>query len=251
MSLKHFCLGILALTVLWGCVKDPVTKPPTQNVIKSSCNGNAFTTDYFKEDAGILAVKYANKLNDGAISISQTYYDEILAALLAVYNSTDLPERDSVVTLYPIHAKNSESIHQLLMNLDGTLSWVDEWRMGNKITNQPDIDQLVSDYDLEIQVLDDTPNNITVLITSILPINILNLANNFKQINGVSSAAVKEAEFDGNDIQYYKDNIFRELIFSVGYGDCQNSCEFRRYWRFLIYIDCSVEFLESYGDPAP
>ncbi len=40
-----------------------------------------------------------------------------------------------------------------------------------------------------------------------------------------------------------------ELILQKGWGDCPSGCIYHHNWKYQVQFDCSVEFIESNGDP--
>lgn len=81
--------------------------------------------------------------------------------------------------------------------------------------------------------------------------NILPMTNLFNAIPGVFVSEQVGSCCDGNNIwdSIYSDHV--ELIYSVGWGDCPSGCTERRFWKFNVYHECSVEFVGSYGNPLP
>ena len=52
---------------------------------------------------------------------------------------------------------------------------------------------------------------------------------------------------DGNDIKDSITEKYTQLVYSYGWQECPTGCEQRRYWKFRIFSDCSVEYIGSYG----
>jgi hypothetical protein len=73
----------------------------------------------------------------------------------------------------------------------------------------------------------------------------------FKGISGVYYSDPYSIGGDGNNItdSIYPDHI--EIIYSIGWGDCPAGCTERRFWKFKVYWNCSVEFVSSYGNRLP
>ncbi|MBK9593343.1 MAG: hypothetical protein IPO32_18210 [Crocinitomicaceae bacterium] len=66
-----------------------------------------------------------NSTYPDTIHIPQTHVDTILNALIAVYNATSLPARDTVVTIYGITAQNYPTVDGIYVQVDTTAAWSD------------------------------------------------------------------------------------------------------------------------------
>src|SRR4051812_7915152 len=76
--------------------------------IQSSCSAPDSIKIKYVNDADRLALRslYSRHLPDtSSIFIPQIQSDSVLNALLAVYNTDSLPERDTIITYYQIHSK--------------------------------------------------------------------------------------------------------------------------------------------------
>ena len=69
----------------------------------------------------------------------------------------------------------------------------------------------------------------------------------FENIGGVHSANPSKTVGYGNDKVDKVETDFVNLTYFLGWGDCQAGCINKRFWKFRIYCDCSVEYFGSYG----
>ncbi|MCI0565118.1 MAG: hypothetical protein MN733_42165, partial [Nitrososphaera sp.] len=160
----------------------------------------------------------------------QLYYD----GLLHIYQATSIPERDSVAQIFKIHAFPSPELYSLLVAVDSTKEWTKAWRNGNRLTGNPQIDELMEQYELELERYYHWPWSHTAVLLSPKPLNILALAQPFATIDGVGYAEPNGRCYDGNDITASVEPGFVTYLFSVGYGDCPAGCISRRFWEFTV-----------------
>ena len=226
-------------------------------IIPSSCTAPDSIIAKYKDDADRLTLRriYRNQLTYiDSIKIPQTLSDTILDALIAVYNATSLPARDTVITMFDTHTYPDIVLDSFYIEADSNLSWMQQLRNGNLITGNPTIDNLISTYNLTISSYDDSPfwPAHTVVFITDNNYNLTFLTSNLDTISGVWQSGPREViTGDGNDISdsVYTNHI--ELIYSFGWGDCLSGCIFRRYWKFNVDFNCSVEYVGSWGYPIP
>jgi hypothetical protein len=175
-----------------------------------------------------------------------------LNALIAVYNATTLPARDTVVSIFDIHTFPEPILNGFNIAADSTLPWMQQLKLGNIPTGNAAIDNVIATYNLSVQSYLTFGNSYpwqNVVFISDNNYNFLPLTADLATIPGVYESEPNFAFGDGNNISdsIYSDHV--ELIFSLGWGDCPSGCTARRFWKFNIYYDCSVEYVGSYGTP--
>jgi hypothetical protein len=80
------------------------------------------------------------------------------------------------------------------------------------------------------------------------PVNIGALAARFRGIVGVRFAQPNNMFGDGNDIEGSIEGSRVRLDYSVGSGDCPAGCINRRFYRFAVQSDGTVEYLGASGN---
>ncbi|MFA6517945.1 MAG: T9SS type A sorting domain-containing protein, partial [Bacteroidia bacterium] len=165
--------------------------------------------------------------------------------------AVSLPARDSVIHQFDIHTSRSPSLISFSIIADSTLPWMQQLGMGNIPTGTPEVDSLLIPYGLMVNSYFrrfGSEVNHWVFFKSDSFYNTRALAKAFEKIQGVSHTEPEFAIGDGNYIidSIYNDHV--ELIYSLGWGDCPAGCINRRFWKFNVYNDCSVEYMGSYGD---
>ena len=208
----------------------------------------------YAEDAAYLAFEIVREV-DGDVAdivLPEGLRGTLFNALGHVWHETNMPARDSVVAQYDIHVFPGRSLHEVIVGVDTSASWIQAWTDGDVLTGEPAIDRLVNDWNLMLDdPLDADCSLCYVVLRTNEPLNILALAAEFTGIEGVRWAEPNGRIGDGNTIEVAPAENAVELLYSKGFGDCPAGCILRHYWRFSVAADGSVEFLESYGSPLP
>lgn len=223
-----------------------------QSVVSSCSAPDSIITKY-TIDAQTLALRKIFRQNlpeKDSVYIPQSHTDTILKALLAVYNATDLPARDTVISMYNIHSFPELMFYGMTLMTSDSVWWAQQLRAGITPTGNSDIDNLLTQYNFSVDYHMDltlTHRIIFHLVTDTV-FNMQVIANEFAIIDSIQSVEVDHPVGDGNDIvdSIYSDHV--ELFYSYGSGDCPSGCMSRRYWKFNVYFDCSVAFVGSSGD---
>ncbi|MFC1529817.1 hypothetical protein ACFL6R_03765 [Gemmatimonadota bacterium] len=220
--------------------------------------------DYYWEDAARLAVR--SILNTGGsqsqeieipVDSIRTFYN----SLIRIYNATVLAARDSVIETYKIHTYFNPPLYPITLSVDTTMTWVHAWRDGNVFTGNAEIDTLLARYDLELDSYNQYMSQTLVILKAIRPLNLIPLAHQFETVPGVVNAHPDYGWGDGFDIITSDTSVqWIQLDYTIGWGAaglyiigeaCPNGCPNRRYWRFRIFEDNRVQFINSWGSPAP
>lgn len=205
--------------------------------------------------ADMLAVKeiHARDLSyKDSVVIPQNWTDTILRPMLAVYNALDLPAKDTVVETYWIRTPYGEVPNYIDVRADTSHTWVKNFKNHIIPCGYEPIDMMMENYNLTMYHYDGHPMVATAIITfkSDSNYNMLALSNEFSEIPGVISSSLPWL-FTTNT-RDLADTIFSdriELTYSYHWGDCMSGCYMARYWKFIVYPDCSVAYGGSYGDP--
>lgn len=258
MRINLLILVLLSLTI-FSCSPGEIILPdPNENIaVPSSCTANSSIKEMYQEDAERLALRQilansGNTWND-SIQIDPDLVREILGGLLAVHNGFSMIYRDSVLAIYGIHTHTDPILNRMLVKVDESFSWVEQWKLGNQFTGNYDIDELMNKNELSFVQYYQWANGNYALLQSDNSLNIKALNKKFEAVPGIINAQIDADTGDGNDITYTKlSNGDRELIYSVGYMGCNSTCQKRRFWKFLIKeADCNLQFVSSWGDKAP
>jgi hypothetical protein len=223
--------------------------------VQSSCIAADSILARYQDDADRLTLRkiYRQGLTYiDSVTIPQSHADTVLNALIAVYNATTLPARDSVVSIFDIHTFPEPILNGFNIAADSTLQWMQQLKLGNIPTGYAAIDNVIATYDLSVQSYLTFGNSYPwhdVVFTSDNNYNFQPLTADLTTIPGVYASEPNSSIGDGNNISdsVYIDHV--ELIYSHGWGDCPSGCTARRFWKFNVYFDCTVTFVGSYGTP--
>jgi hypothetical protein len=236
--------------------------------VNSNCLGADSLVKKYRKTADKLAILHCVKIGDtykDSIKINPQIRTNYMKALLAVYNATVLPGRDTVVffnvtldyKFWPYAALNS-----VLLEGDSSKTWVANLRQNILPCGQVDIDNLVSRHYLKV-----TGASIIFPPSSLNPFNVRislktdtncytnKLCDKFNALYpqgvGVGNASPQSTFSDSYNITDSVNVNFTELTYSIGWGDCMAGCIYRRSWKFRVYNDCSVEYKGSTGNTIP
>src|SRR6266581_3564098 len=178
----------------------------------------------YLEDARLLAFRDLLAKGYSEIPIPREAVQPYYNALVAVYNATALPSRDTVVDVYRIHTLGSPATRSLILQLVGTEPWVQRLAQREIPTGYPAIDSLLARYSLSVgSVFAPHDGDVLLTLTAPEPLNMIALAALFGGIAGVRFAEPNGVVGDGNNIAgSIEDAVL--LDYSVGYGDCPAGC---------------------------
>ncbi|PBQ34601.1 hypothetical protein CNR22_23430 [Sphingobacteriaceae bacterium] len=220
----------------------------SQTVI-SKCNATSTALKLYKNDADRMAIRRVNHIGSSykdSVTIDKQLSEKYLKALVAVNNATALSAVDTITRLLNIHTYNP-GLNSLIVMADSNLVWMTNLRYNILPTRDYTIDKMMQKYGLEKHFYSGLMQPNMVVFRTDTNSNLVPLARKLKSALGVKAA---ESEFmygDGNDITDSVNSKYTELTYSYGWQECSTGCEQRRFWKFRVYSDCSVEYMGSYG----
>ncbi|WP_165851367.1 T9SS type A sorting domain-containing protein [Brumimicrobium aurantiacum] len=221
----------LFLMVLFVTIFPPISQ---SQIYPSSCTGSEYAFNRFKIDATQIAVRKffdQNLTYKDSIDVPDAHRDTILNALIAVYNLS-IPESDSVDWL------DIDIIYQrmgdVFISVDTSYFTMSE----------PSLDSLITKYNLSYFY-----HNPEVIVFNVADkYNQRALIKALEDVSGISDAAGRFTEMDGGNIEAEIHDDYVELVYTYAWHLCPFNCQYYRHWKFRVYYDCSVEFVEAYGD---
>jgi len=214
--------------------------------------------DFYEEDASRLAIDLVNAPGSvtSGVLIPPALIERMSDVLTAVHAS-EFAARDSVVDVYNVHFYPKYTLDEVVVRVSTDTTgngWVDNWLDGNRFTSNEQANGLVSTYDLEIDEVFFLGENGFVIFKSDDIINVPALVENFAAISGVLEAGPREISGDGDDITVTplggaEDGY--QVVYKVAYDDCENTCQKARFYEFNVTDECSVTYVNTYGDSAP
>lgn len=187
-----------------------------------------------------------------SIPFPDSLHEKKLRALGAVYNVTGIPEADTIAHIRPVHDLFTLTVYQFFVIADENLAWMQNLENQQLPCGHPVLDSLLVRYNITTYSYDSLSvfgrNSVKFTVSSWL------------NIHALTKLLDKQPDIESYPISYYgdgsriDDSVFVdhiELTYSHGWGDCMAGCMFRRFWKFKVYDDCSVQFVESYGSALP
>ncbi len=222
----------------------------------SDCTTNSLLLNEYEQDIENLALRRMFDVHSGDTSlvvIPPYWKDTIAAGLAAIFNATSLPERDTIFNIYCIHDHTGgpQRVHQqFIVQVDMSYSWTTAWQNMTALTGNEAIDNLVNEYNLEINNFYNWSTGDYAIVTTDMYINPYALFSQLEAIDGVVYAEPDAIIGGADKIMFTR--IPNELIydFFLEWNDCFDGCDNYRKWSFKVNItDCSVEYL-GYEDGA-
>lgn len=245
--MKHFLPALLL-------VFSFTSRAQNSHTVQSSCIAHDTVKLMYFTDAERLAVNgvlHNNFLFKDSVQIDTVLRNRYLGALLAVYNATAIPERDTVVKFYSIHRVPNPELHIISVKALASHTWMDSLSNSSLVTNYPPIDYLIAKYNLMVWGYFSASNYDVVLFASLGSINTKALTDKFAAISGVISAEAEAPLTDETNIGDSITSGFILLNYSIGWGTCYDGCDFRHYWHFKVDSNCVVSYEGSSGTPLP
>ena len=218
-------------------------------VVSSRCTAGDSVFKMYQDDADRLAIRRVNHIRStykDSVRINKEISGNYLNALLAVYNATVLPANDTITRLLNIHTYNP-GLNSLVVIADSGLIWMTNLRYNILPTRDYSIDQMMANYSLKKVFYSGLLQPSMVVFKTETNSNLAPLAKKLKTALGVQAAESDFLYGDGNDILDSISGKYTELVYSFGWQECPTGCEQRRYWKFRIFSDCSVQYMGSYG----
>lgn len=224
-------------------------------VVPSNCTAPDSIVDRYREDATLLTLRriYLNEDSHmDSVIIPVNYIDTVLNAMIAVYNATSIPERDTVIDILDISPLHDLGLHMFTISADSGLVWMNQLEVNNLNTGFTLLDNIITDYNFSQYGYYDWPwwyHSSTFVTTDIYNINaIIEPLSSSPQVYDIFPDFNM---FDGSDMLHIIHADHVELRYMYRWGDCPSGCMYQRTWVFNVYFDCSVEFVESYNGQAP
>jgi len=252
---KHSKLYEMKKLLLLLAIMNVVSTTQAQ-IVESSCVAPEYITEHYRVDASVITLRkfYENNIPyKDSIEIPADHVDTVLNALLAVWNATSLPARDTVVDVLEINTWYDYAVRSFNIKTDTSLLWPQNIINGYEDTGNDTVDSILNTYNLALDDFIDMTSSIYLFFNSFENYNMPQLAKLFEPVYGVISVFA----YCGGNFHVHENieaTIFAdyvELRYSYGWGDCPNGCFYWRYWDFRVFNDCSVEYLGSSGDILP
>ncbi|MCB9234403.1 MAG: hypothetical protein H6581_22305 [Bacteroidia bacterium] len=243
-------LALLTISTLNGCKgggksrKNPVAKEEEipAEILKK-----------YRDDAARLALRDLVAGRAGTVTAADLpeirieFYLDKLKKIYALIQKN--PELAQIST---IHTHPNPSLHEVMVVLEANCAWKDRWKQGIISTEDLNLNQLTSRYNLKIEGYREGALGPTLKLVSSRYFNTTEMARLLAEVEGIRMAEPEGVVGDGDNIQTAMSTKEKnKLAFSKGWGDCPSGCIHRAYWSFEIQPDGSVVYLGQSGDTPP
>lgn len=233
-------LVIFSLVLFSTCKKEEVKSEPILNIFAKDCNLSDTATTRAMRNAGymILSQLYDSKSPDTAnIVIDPEKLDSYIQILGLIYDTKDIPQVDTIRTIYPV----SRARTFITLRLADNTSWAKQWAQGNLNTGNPQVNKLIKEYNLVIKLY----NDITVEITGEKPINGPALYERFKNIQGVLHGMAYGRTAMSGEIKIKIENDLATVSFyDIGVYCLGKNCHSQ--YDFTVDSNCNVHFVRRF-----
>ena len=151
-----------------------------------------------------------------------------------------------------VHTFPNPSIDHLVLIFDRNIEWAKPLQEGISETNSFEINELLDDYDLIIEKhVQWNENQDAIIIRSKEPLNMAALANDFYNVEGVSTIDLGIPDIGGNDINMKRISNGWEVEYVLRFGSYINGKGKIHIWKYNALDSGSIKFVSEGGDPIP
>lgn len=206
----------------------------------------------FRRDAARLALRIESKKEDlryQNIVIPRDNIEGIYTILTDIYQNDETAKS---IANCNVHTFPNPSIDHLVLIFDRDIEWAQPLRDGISETDSDDINELLDDYDLVIEKhVQWNDNQDAITIRSKEPLNMAALANEFYNIEGVSTIDLGIPKIGGNDINMKRVNNGWEVEYVLRFGSYISGKGKLHIWKYRALDNGTIEFISEGGDPVP
>jgi hypothetical protein len=223
-------------------------------VVSSSCTAHDTIIEKYEYHAAQLALRRI--YNEGFPTqyddlIPGESRDSVMEALLAVYNATSIPARDTVIA-FDIYPSQEVGMRWINIEADSNVQWIQELLDYNTSTGNTAIDNLITAYG-GLVTFAWNPSWTSIAVAHIELNDYYNLPQivdsySLDTLTGLESINLISGGLDSDDLYYDVFNGYRQLSYVHKWGDCPSGCTYSRTYTFNVYPDCTVHYVGSYGD---
>lgn len=209
-------------------------------------------TRKFRRDAARLALRIESKKEDlryQNVVIPKDNVDGIYTILTNIYQNDETAKS---IANCNVHTFPNPSIDHLVLIFDRNIEWAQPLRDGISETNSDEINELLDDYDLVIEKhVQWNDNQDAITIRSREPLNMAALANEFYNIDGITSIDLGIPKIGGNDINMTRTNNGWEVEYVLRFGSYISGGGKIHIWKYRALDNGTIEFISEGGDPVP
>lgn len=247
--MKKFILLIFLIALL-SCLKNPSEIELLKYSKDDLVPLNDSTKSLYYNDAAYI--EFRQVIQDSTKRYSQVNLEEqnIISHyenLLNIYNNSYSISNSFFENISRIHTFAARTLYYLLVSVDTSKVWVNEWLNGNKYTGITGIDSLIENYEIEVFFNFESSGGYNFTLKTTVPINYFALKEKLEKTDefiyvepdGIIGGGSSISLIDGNHKIYQ---------YAIGWGDCPSGCIYYHYWKIKV-TEQEITLLEEYGDP--
>jgi hypothetical protein len=232
------------------------TLPLQSQIVISSCTAHDSIVQKYEYHAAQLALRriysegFPAQFDEIIASESR---DSVMHALIAVYNATSLPARDTVVA-FDIYPSQEVGMRWINIEADSNAGWMQELLAYNTSTGNSALDDMIATYEGQVSFAWN-PSWTSIAVAHIELNDYYNLQQiietySLDTLSGLENINLISGGLDSDDLYFDVFNGYRQLNYVHKWGDCPSGCTYSRTYTFNVYPDCAVEYVGSFGDPV-
>ena len=180
------------------------------------------------------------ELNENSIL---SYYED----LLYIYNNSFSVSNSFFEYATLLHSLGTSALYRITVSVDTNKFWSNNWKDGVKSTGLPEIDSIISIYNLEVKLLYELNGKYQYEIQSKIPINYLALIQKFKETEKFVYVEPTILTGGGSNISLRTENNHRYYTYYYGWGDCPSGCINYHYWTVELK-EQNIALFDEGGD---
>lgn len=188
-----------------------------------------------------------------SLQVNKPISDMYLKALIAVYNATAIPARDTAIRMCNIHSRNDPDLFYFVILADSTLQWMKNLRNSVFPTGNVKLDKAISRFSYQKIMYGTAPGLPwhTVQLKTDSSVNSLPLGVAMYDPQTVFAVGPSGGAWDGPDIVDSVNANFIQLYYSYKWLDCIDGCDRVHWWTFRVTNSCLVSLEDTGGDLLP
>ncbi len=245
-----FAAGCAAVLLLSAFAAGPLSDEIPANRTRQGDLPPALARQY-KRDASRMALRIEAEKEDLHYLSIVIPRDKTNAIFNVLANIWIKSETAKSIARCNVHTFPNPSIDNFTVIYKRAADWAAPLRQGLNETSSPDINRLLTTYNLVIDKhvqWNETLDAIT--IRSREPLNMTALSREFLQIGGVSSVDMNIPKVAGNDIRILRVQGGWEVEYLLRFGAYSGDPKTHT-WRFRALDNGNVSLLSEKGDPIP
>jgi len=231
--MKH-CINLILL-ILWTllvfqCKKNPVEAffYPSLSTANEAAIPDSIRNIYY-EDAASLVLRNVLHERSASLELPAQKIKTIYSGLMHIYNATNLPGRDQIMTARHIHTAPLPHPHKIIVKFDSSAAWAKNWQKNISASSNARLSDLMKTYNISVPIYYFWGAEHAACLFTEKPLNTHVLALIFAKIPGIKDAypvyKTSHSDITVTTGSYYWKYSFRNN---------------EKTWNFFVYRDGHV-----------